>query len=75
MAIHVRLVGELPPVWLPVVPEDSVAEAVSDAAELWEKDPESVRLTLGEVELNDHAKSLADYGVTIDDVLVMTVKE
>lgn len=72
MAIHVMLEGELPPVWLPCVPSDSVEEALNDAADLWEKDLAGVRLLFNGEELSDREKTLSDYGVTIDDLLVLT---
>lgn len=71
MAIHARLKGELPPVVIPVIPQDTAAEALNDAAEIWAKDPTECRLVFHDTELNDGERTLADYGVGPDEVLVL----
>lgn len=72
--LYVRLVGELPPIFLPAAPSTLVGEAVGISAQMWGKDPARCSLRYGEMILGDPARTLADYGITGVEVLELEVR-
>lgn len=72
--LYVRLIGELPPIFLPARPPTPVGEALGIAAQMWGKDPAQCHLRYGETVFDDPARVLADYGITGVEVLELEVK-